>query len=85
MELKATLKELMDTAGSKASVDVVLKNGNILLRNFHIVEFDEIKSLLKGITMQEQYTSLKEKRNPVYCFFRIDEIKEIEIAELVRV
>jgi hypothetical protein len=85
MELKATLKELMDNAGSKASVDVVLKNGNILLRNFHIVEFDEIKSLLKGITMQEQYTSLKENRNPVYCFFRIDEIKEIEIAEMVRV
>jgi len=85
MELKATLKELVDATRSKASIDLVLKNGNILLRNFHIVEVDEIRNLLKGITMQEQYSSLKEKRTPVYCHFRIDEIKEIEIAEPVRV
>lgn len=67
--------------GRKVPVDILLANGNILLRSFHILSFDETKGEIKGLTMQEEYFHLKENRPPVYCRIKVDEIKEISMAE----
>ena len=63
------------------SVDVVLKNGNIVLRAFQIIQYNEKLNTLKGLTQQEAYSFLRENRGPVYCQLKLSEIKEIECKE----
>jgi hypothetical protein len=67
---------------SKVPVDLKLVNGNILLRSFHILEFDESKMIIKGLTQQEEYSYPREGRVPQYCYLMISEIKEIYCTDL---
>jgi hypothetical protein len=67
---------------NKIPVDLRLVNGNILLRSFHLLELDENKMMIKGLTQQEEYSYPREGREPQYCFFHINEIKEIYCTEL---
>lgn len=66
---------------SNLSVDVVLKNGNIVLRAFQIIQYNEKSDTLKGLTQQEAYSFLRENRAPVYCQLKLSEIKELECKE----
>jgi hypothetical protein len=67
---------------SKIPVDLKLVNGNILLRSFHVLEFDESKMMIKGLTQQEEYSYPREGRSPAFCYFNINEIKELYCTEL---
>lgn len=63
-------------------VDIKISNGNILLRSFHIHDFDPSNNIIKGLTSQEEYAHAREGREPVYCFLKVDEIKELICADL---
>lgn len=63
-------------------VDIKIANGNILLRSFRIYDFDAENNLLKGLTLQEEYSYAREGRDPIYCFLKIDDIKELICADL---
>lgn len=63
-------------------VDIIISNGNILLRSFHIYELDLKKQLIKGMTHQEEYAHSREERDPVYCILKLDEIKELVCKDL---
>jgi hypothetical protein len=63
-------------------VDITIANGNILLRSFHIVSLDLEKNLIKGLTQQEEYSYNREGRKPVYCFLKLEDIKEISCPDL---
>jgi hypothetical protein len=67
---------------SKLPVDLKLVNGNILLRSFHILEFDESKMNIKGLTQQEEYSYPREGRAPEYCHLNLNEIREIYCTDL---
>jgi hypothetical protein len=67
---------------NKVPVDLKLVNGNILLRSFHVLVFDETNMMIKGLTQQEEYSYPREEREPQYCFFNINDIKEIYCTEL---
>jgi hypothetical protein len=67
---------------NKVPVDLKLVNGNILLRSFHILEFDESKMKIKGLTQQEEYSYPREGRNPEFCYLDINEIKEVYSTDL---
>jgi hypothetical protein len=66
----------------KILVDIRLFNGNILLRSFHIVGLDEKKQIIKGLTAQEEYSHVREGREPQYCCFKFSEIQELACPEL---
>jgi hypothetical protein len=66
----------------KVPVDIRMVNGNILLRSFHILEFDERENLVKGLTQQEEYSYPREGRSPEYCYLFIHEIKEITDGDI---
>lgn len=66
----------------KMEADIVITNGNILLRAFHIVSFNKTANSLKGLTAQEEYAAAREDRDPVYCYLPLDEIKEINVPEM---
>jgi hypothetical protein len=63
-------------------VDITISNGNILLRSFHIKEFDSTSKTLIGLTQQEEYAYIREGRDPVYCYLKINDIKEIVCLDL---
>lgn len=63
-------------------LDITIINGNILLRSFHVLEFDPSSQLIKGLTQQEEYSHAREGREPVYCYLKINEIKEIKCQDL---
>ena len=73
---------LIEKGKSKVPVDLKLTNGNILLRSFHILELDEEKMILKGLTQQEEYCHVREGRDPEYCFLNLSEVKEIYCLDL---
>ncbi|MBC7451135.1 MAG: hypothetical protein H7259_06565 [Cytophagales bacterium] len=58
-------------------LDVLLFNGNILIKSFRVYGYDERKQVVKGMTIQEEYSYLRENRDPVFAYFTIKEIKEI--------
>jgi hypothetical protein len=57
-------------------VNLRLKNGNILLKEFKIVQCK--RDVLIGLTRQEEYAAPREFRSPVYCKFKLEEIESIE-------
>jgi hypothetical protein len=61
-------------------VDIQLTNGNILLRAFRILSFENDK--IKGITWKEQYSAPRENRKEVYSFFALEEIASLSCYEL---
>ncbi len=61
-------------------VDINLTNGNILLRAFRVISFENNK--IKGITWKEQYSAPRENRKEVYSFFEPDEIASMYCADL---
>lgn len=63
-------------------VGIVLKNGNLQVKAFKIMSFDSSKEMLEGLTRLEIYSSMREKREPVICRFRLSEIKDIICEEL---
>lgn len=83
---KATLIKriisLQQSEKKQFPVDLVLKNGNLQVRSFLIVGFDNIKKELKGITRLEAYSSLRENRKPSYCLLKVTDIKEIVSPEV---
>ena len=75
-----TLREILDSQRNKAfgiPVDIVLNNGNILLKGFRILEFDDRRGNIKGLTMLEEYAHAREGRDPVFCQFALNDIKDI--------
>lgn len=80
MELKLQVQQIIEGQrkdNKKLPVDLCLVNGNIILKSFHITDFDNVSGIITGLTMFEEYASLKENRSPVYCSFKIDEIKSL--------
>lgn len=67
--------------GRLIPLDLTLKNGNLLVRGFQVLDLDEKKREIKGITKLESYTSSREKREPVYCFLKLSEIKDVTCSE----
>ncbi len=59
-------------------LDILLVNGNILIQSFRLYGYHEKKQILKGMTLQEEYSYLKENRDPVFVYFHIKEIQQIE-------
>lgn len=83
---ESTLKQIVDTqksASNKIPVDIILTNGNILLKGFRIVEFDDTMGKIKGLTMLEEYSHAREGREPVFCQFALNDIKDIYQSEFV--
>jgi hypothetical protein len=82
---ESTLKQILDSQRNKAlriPVDIILNNGNILLKGFRILEFDDSRGNIKGLTMLEEYAHAREGREPVFCQFALNDIKDIYQSEL---
>ena len=71
-----------DNRSQPLAVDIVIANGNILLRSFQLAAYDAEKKVIKGLTQKEAYSYNREGRNPVYCFLQLEEIKEFSCLEL---
>jgi hypothetical protein len=85
MTLINLIRNILNEQGKKfrpIPVDIKISNGNILLRAFHIYDFDPNTNIVKGLTSQEEYAYAREEREPVYCFLKADEIKELICADL---
>lgn len=63
-------------------VDIIIKNGNVLLRSFQILELDKKHQVVKGLTFQEAYVHARESREPEYCILSLAEIKELSCWQL---
>lgn len=63
-------------------IDIILKNGNILIRSFLLSKFDVKRKLIEGFTRLESYSSLRERREPVACKFKLNEIREFMCSEI---
>ena len=61
-------------------VDIILANGNILLRAFRIIDLAGDK--ITGITWKEEYSAPRERREPVYSYFDLDEIASLRCEDL---
>ncbi|HVD96765.1 MAG TPA: hypothetical protein VNB90_01090 [Cytophagaceae bacterium] len=84
--LESTLRNILDSqkdSSFKVPVDIVLNNGNILLKEFHILEFDDRIGKIKGLTRLEEYSHIREGRDPVFCQFALNDIKDILQSEYV--
>lgn len=82
IELIQTVLKEQSQYFRRIPVDVVISNGNILLRAFHIYDLDVEKNLVKGLTQQEEYAHAREEREPVYCFLKLNEVKEFSCPDL---
>jgi|GEM_PF-1327829 hypothetical protein len=69
------------TKSQHVPLDIVLKNGNIHLKGFRIYEYDEKRQTIKGMTMQEEYSFLREHRQPVFAIFHLNEIYEMDSSD----
>jgi hypothetical protein len=63
-------------------VDLVLKNGNLQVRAFQIVKFDQVAGVIEGLTRHEVYSSLREKRDAVIGKFTLSEIRDLFCEEI---
>ncbi|ABG61046.1 hypothetical protein [Cytophaga hutchinsonii] len=82
-EIKVKLLDIVKKQETKMhhiALDITLLNGNILLKSFRLFEFDIHSNELKGMTMQEEYSYIREEREPVYAHFNLEEVKELETA-----
>jgi len=83
VDIKCTLIEVVKiqkTKGRHIAVDVYLQNGNILLKSFRLYDYDKPTNVLKGMTMHEEYAYLREGREPIYAYFNVTEIKQLDIS-----
>jgi len=62
------------------ALDFVLLNGNIHLKSFRLYDFNEKENIIKGMTMQEEYSYLREDREPVFAYFNLKEIKSLDAS-----
>jgi hypothetical protein len=82
-DIKSTLLEIVKKQKTKRhhiALDIHLHNGNILLKSFRLYDFDKATDVLKGMTMTEEYAYLREGREPVFAYFKLNEIKELDIS-----
>jgi len=80
-EIRTKLKDILKKQKTKRhhiALDITLFNGNITLNSFRLYDFDEVKNQIKGMTMIEEYTYLREYREPVFAYFNLTEIAELE-------
>ena len=70
-----------NSKNTKIPVDLVLNNGNINLRLFHLIDYDGSTSTIKGLTQQEEYSYVREYRDPVFCYIGLDDVKELQVYE----
>lgn len=85
MELLGIIRQVLKVQtkrNRKVAVDIVISNGNILLRSFRILELDIKNGKIKGLTRQEEYIAIREQRESIYCTLKLDEIKELSVLEL---
>ncbi len=83
-KVETTLRQIIDTQNdrnSKVPVDLILNNGNILLKGFRIHEFDDEVGKIKGLTMLEEYSHSREGREPVFCQLTLNDIKDLHQSE----
>ncbi|WP_299249755.1 hypothetical protein [uncultured Cytophaga sp.] len=81
--LKREIKDILKKQKHKKQqtvVDVLLYNGNLMLKSFRIYEYNVSTCLIKGMTMHEEYAYLRENRKPIFAYFHLDEINTIEIT-----
>jgi hypothetical protein len=82
--IKSKIKEILKiqkSRKSQISLDVLLHNGNILMKSFRLYDFTSSTDLIKGLTMHEEYAFLRENREPVFAYFNLSEINDIEISD----
>lgn len=82
-EIKSKLVEILKKQEAKLhhiALDILLHNGNILLKSFRLYDFDEATDTIKGMTMHEEYAYLREYRDPVFAYFNLNEIKQLETS-----
>jgi hypothetical protein len=82
--IKNKIKEILKIQRSRKSylaLDVLLHNGNILMKSFRLYDYISSTDVIKGLTMHEEYAFLRENREPVFAYFNLIEINEIEIAD----
>lgn len=82
-EIKDKLADIIKKQETKMhhiALDITLQNGNILLKSFRLFEFDVKTNQIKGMTMQEEYTYIREEREPIYAYFSLRDIKQLETA-----
>lgn len=63
-------------------VDLVLQNGNIVLSQFRLYEYDKKSKQLKGLTHREEYSHPREEREPVYCNLLLKEVSNLYCPDL---
>ena len=83
VDIKYTLLEIVKKQKSKRhhiALDINLHNGNILLKSFRLYEFDKATNIIKGMTMHEEYAYLREGREPIFAYFNLSEIKQLDIS-----
>lgn len=82
-DIKSKLIEIFKKQKTKRhhiALDILLHNGNILLKSFRLYDFDKTAAVIKGMTMHEEYAHLRENREPVYAYFNMTEIKHLDIS-----
>ena len=83
IDIKSKLVDVVKKQKTKRHhipLDINLLNGNILLKSFRLYDFDKSTGVIKGMTMQEEYAYLREDREPIFAYFNLSEIKNLEIA-----
>jgi len=63
-------------------IDLVMLNGNILLSQFRLYEYDKKSKQIKGLTHREEYSHPREEREPVYCYLYLKEISNLYCPDL---
>lgn len=82
-DIKSKLVEILKKQEAKLhhiALDINLHNGNIVLKSFRLYDFDASTNTVKGMTMQEEYSYLREEREPVFAYFNLKEIKQLDTA-----
>ena len=84
LDIKSKLVDVVKKQKTKrhnTALDINLLNGNILLKSFKLYDFDQSTGVIKGMTMQEEYAYLREDREPIFAYFNLSEIKNLDVAE----
>lgn len=82
-EIKRRLSEILNKQKNKKhhiALDITLFNGNIRLVSFRLYELNEAMDQIKGMTMIEEYKYIREEREPVFAYFNVSEISDLETS-----
>lgn len=83
LDIKSKLVEILKNQKTKRyhiALDINLHNGNLQLKSFRLYEFDKTTDIIKGMTMHEEYAYLREGREPIFAYFNVTEIKQLDIS-----